>query len=1063
MEPEPLEAFVRAWAKRIPKRKPKPTTKANSDGPSRVHIDYGPSPWSLTFDTEEEIRAAQALRVITYELRSGDDLEQVGIGYDPEAVSPDEVARITAYAAPRGIRVCTREEFIELLFAVALDARGEVIGQNLSWDLVRLAVDHGPARIRSPMMRGGFSLDLGGPARIEIKAANAGASFIRLVVPKAEQPETRNRRAGGDASKFRGYFLDVGAVGRAMFGGRPSLKWLADSLRTEHRKLDFEAFGGPITDELLTYALNDVRTTWEVSVELRRRYEATALPQTLIHRISSSASLGKAIYREMGLEPWRAVQRDFADRDIAAAMEAYYGGRVETKTRREPVPGVLLDYQAQYATVSVLMDMWPFHIASGIQVTDEPIDRVTTLLEEITVDGVLDRSLWSQLHALVLVAPHDDALPVRADYPRISAGGSHGRTTRLPATRNIGLQRVAAGPPRWITLADAIVSKLVTGHAPPVLEVRRISAGPAQKGLTAIDLAGDERFRVDPYRDDLIKRLVESRDVLRAEAKARRSSGDESGADLIDGIAKAQKAASNSLAYGVPIEINVTTHERRERVRVFRPDGTSYLAMVLRTETPGRWFQPFIATLVVAGGRLLLQAAISLLDQAGGDFVMCDTDGLFVAATPDGQPDVTWPSLLQSDDRPPRLLSWAQVEAVVDRFSSLNPYDRPGSILEVEPENFDPATGERRVIWCFSVAAKRYALVVPDDERHPRIVGQGKDRKRSEHGLAHLLSPLVRPGAPNDGRWVDVWWEYLIGEELGISDGEPDWFDHMAVGQLAVRSRHEEQKFHAYNADRPYRDRVRPWAFLIRAFPARDVRGLPGVPGSLVSAYSRNADDWPDADWFSPGDSMRRLWRARVGNPEAVIPGSVPVQTYGDYYRDFRLHPESKALGPDGQPCHPWTRGVLSPRHVRIVRHRRIGKEANRLNDQDESSVDEGGGPEYPESICHRCGKPVPLGQRWCSDACRKQAEREAVREARHCDMCGRLLAPGQRRWCSDACRKKAERRSGRTSSRSSGGGAVSLDYIPQEVGRIVIDGPRDLDELDDIETTLAVFVLRDE
>jgi hypothetical protein len=38
-------------------------------------------------------------------------------------------------------------------------------------------------------------------------------------------------------------------------------------------------------------------------------------------------------------------------------------------------------------------------------------------------------------------------------------------------------------------------------------------------------------------------------------------------------------------------------------------------------------------------------------------------------------------------------LSWAQVEAIVARFSQLNPYDRsiiPGSILKIEDDNFDP-------------------------------------------------------------------------------------------------------------------------------------------------------------------------------------------------------------------------------------------------------------------------------------------------------------------------------------------------------------------------------------
>lgn len=1013
MDPEPLEALVRAWTRPVLARARK--AEADSD-PSAVASwvdaleDLGPSAWSLTFDTEEAASIGQPLRIITYQLRDGDVVVESGIGYDPSVLTHPEIATIESYAREHGLVTRTRDEFVALLFEVAYDLRGLVIGMAMAWDLARLARAHGPARIRSALMRDGFSLDLGGPLRIEIKAANAGGAFIRLVIPGRDEPEARNRRAGGRAANHRGYFFDVGMAGGAMLGGRPSLKHLARVLGTAHQKTDFDAFDGPITPELLDYAVNDAQVTYEVAVALQERFASYALPGTSLYRVHSAASIGKAYYREMGLRPWRDVQPDFPHRHVAAASEAYSGGRVETHVRRLATPGVLVDFQAEYATVSVLMGMWGFHVASGIEVDDEDPDRVRALLERVTVVDVLDPALWRELHALVRVEPDGDRYPVRADYPRALPVPDRRGAIPMPTTRNISRAVVAGGPPQWVTLAEAIASKLETGRAPRVREVRRVRPGPPQLGLSPIDIAGDPRFHVDPYRDDLIKRLVEARDAFRAEAAARSRDGDRAGADLRRGLAKSLKTAANSLAYGVPIEMNVTSHDKRQPVLVVRPDGTAYESRVRRTEEPGRWFEPFIGTFVVAGGRLLLEAALTLIRQAGGTYVMADTDGVFVAATEDGRSNEPWSQHLGPDEIAPPLLAWHAVRAIAERFESLNPFDGPGSILEIEPENWDPETGEQRTIWCFSIAAKRYAVFTPGEGGRPVLVGEPGERKRSEHGLGHLLSPEYRPGVPDDGRWVDRWWEHLLCVELGIDDPEPSWFDLPAVGPLSIRSRHEETNFRAYNAGKPYEQRVRPWGFLIRAFPDRTTRAHPGTPRSLVAAYSRDPAEWHTREWFSPGDDSGATYRIRTGNPEAVIPGTVVAQTYRDYFEEYRIHPESKASAPDGAPCHPWTRGVLGPRHVRIVRHRRIGKEANRYAADGEPVAADELGDDYPERVCAGCGKPIAQARRWCNEACRKRTERAGRRVERTCAGCGIPLTSGPRKWCSDACRKRTER-----------------------------------------------------
>ena len=62
--------------------------------------------------------------------------------------------------------------------------------------------------------------------------------------------------------------------------------------------------------------------------------------------------------------------------------------------------------------------------------------------------------------------------------------------------------------------------------------------------------------------------------------------------------------------------------------------------------------------------------------------------------------------------KPITALSWAEVQSIVDRFESLNPYDRklvPGSILKIHKLNWDH-NKTRRQLFGYSIAAKRYAL-----------------------------------------------------------------------------------------------------------------------------------------------------------------------------------------------------------------------------------------------------------------------------------------------------------------------------------------------------------------
>ena len=144
----------------------------------------------------------------------------------------------------------------------------------------------------------------------------------------------------------------------------------------------------------------------------------------------------------------------------------------------------------------------------------------------------------------------------------------------------------AGGPAQWFTLADAIASKLETGKAPKILRVMRF-ASRARQTLTPIAIAGDARYLIDPNLQCPIRQLVEHRARLKADRDRARSRGDDQAAQRFDAAQRAAKVIANAIAYGVPIEMNVVEHRRPVEVRVHRPDGSSYLSKVTRTEEPG--------------------------------------------------------------------------------------------------------------------------------------------------------------------------------------------------------------------------------------------------------------------------------------------------------------------------------------------------------------------------------------------------------------------------------------------------------------------------------------------
>ena len=309
-----------------------------------------------------------------------------------------------------------------------------------------------------------------------------------------------------------------------------------------------------------------------------------------LYKIYSEASIGKAHLRQMRLRTWREMDHDVPDWLIATIMERYYGGRTETRIRRVPMPGVHTDIRAEYPTVFVLQKLWPFLTAERINWTEEPPEVISGQLANLTVDALLDPRTWPNLTRLVLVEPDGDLLPTRSRRP-----GS--------AVANLAIAYRVGGPAQWFTYADVIASWLDTGRIPRIRRVVRFTAGSTQAGLRPIEIAGRSEFRVDPpplTSSSAVSNCGKpSADQRHAAHTGRHGAGRGPGAQQ-----QAAKIVATTIAYGAPIEINTTEHRRGQPVTVHRPDGTSYQSTSTRTEEPGGFFNPVIATLVAGAGRL---------------------------------------------------------------------------------------------------------------------------------------------------------------------------------------------------------------------------------------------------------------------------------------------------------------------------------------------------------------------------------------------------------------------------------------------------------------------------
>ena len=434
------------------------------------------------------------------------------------------------------------------IYKFGYDLGAAIIGFNLPFDISRIAQGWGIAR-RS--MKGGFTFRLSDDKRrpnIAVKHLSSRMSLIRFVGPFVQRTGRGMRKRKFDIPFERGTFIDVRTFAAALLSGSYSLGKLSKHLQVQHQKLETDEHGGPLTEDYLAYAMQDVQTTWECFVALNLKYDNLKL-ETPVHRIMSEASLGKAYLKQMGIKPWRECQPDFPPELMGKILSTYYGGRSEVHIRRKVQRVMYCDFLSMYPTVCTKMGLWEFVIADGMT-WRTATDQVRSFLENVTADEFQQHETWTKLLAIVRIKPDTNLFPVRAEY--VDGAGT-----------SIGLNYLTSEKPLYYTLADCIVSKLLTGKVPAIEEAIVFEPGPPQTGLKPVEIGGQADCLVDPYADDFYKKLIE----LRQTTKAKLKSASTHQKPQLDAAQLALKIAANATSYGIFVEINVRDELKKSQSR----------------------------------------------------------------------------------------------------------------------------------------------------------------------------------------------------------------------------------------------------------------------------------------------------------------------------------------------------------------------------------------------------------------------------------------------------------------------------------------------------------------
>lgn len=999
--PDVVPTAVRVWAVPDPGR-----DDANSEGvaqvPRRRPLRRYPAE-ALVFDTETRDEASQRLLVGVWRyyrddaaagtvgrtcIAEGffypDDLPQ----HDPNGwrVLQQYVAHHRAEVAAGfdpALQLIPESQWLDdwlYTRAVRHRARCDIVGFNLPFDFGALAKRWGAARGRH---RGGWSLALWG--RHDEHGAWQDQPLRRRLLLRSIDPR-RTLVAWGPTWSTKdtvdpdvedpqgGRFVDLRTLAYALTDRSHTLESACAAFGDSYEKTEVDY--GAIDPTMLGYALDDVRHTGQLYrncvAELRRHEGIDLRPSGLY----SPAGVGAQYLRAMGLlQPLKKYQ-DLDPQFLGWTMSAFHGGRAEARIVRTPVPVVVADFTSMYPAINGLLDTWPLLRAADVTIQDVT-DHVRALATDPNLGHRLfDPAAWRDAIGVTLVEidhPAGVVLPVRAGYD--------------PHSRDfgIGVNPLHYDGTLWYTLPDILAAAL---HGPTPVHIRRalrLRPQGIQAGLRAVLLRG--QVGVDPRGDrNPFVVMIEERQRVKHDASLP--------AQERDRLDRFLKITANATAYGSLARFDRTDVADPVGVTVYGPGDQPFHDRTEHPEKPGPYCFPPLAASITAGARLMLTLIETAVRDAGGSYAFMDTDSIAIVATATGGeiPCAT------ASGHTVQALTHQQVRGVLRRFEPLNPYS-------LKVVNDDPSLGRspwkvehdslNRDVWCYAIAAKRYALYTPtktgpqllhavdahEESHDARDTPAGEDAGEltdwSEHGLGMYLDPSAAAGTPaardsKGGRlWIRDAWQAILTAELNHTHLQlPAWADRFAVTQFSVSTPAHARWFHL-DSDTHTAGKPRPFGFGLLAHvdpAAQQLRHHSGVPVTHPAAqYDKRPQSWTSLTWYDRhtarpihvasadtlGDDPDTLARAfTTGDP-------LTLRTIGNVLRHHPRRPELKSLTPGGQTTGGTTSGQLRRRP--IASHRvltdYIGKEGNRLLERATGEV--------TEEVDYRTTYGKRDGERW--------------------------------------------------------------------------------------------------
>jgi hypothetical protein len=422
----------------------------------------------------------------------------------------------------------------------------------------------------------------------------------------------------------------------------------------------------------------------------------------------------------------------------------------------------------------------------------------------------------------------------------------------------------------------------------------RFESEGVQRGMKSVQLGNGS---IDPYADDFFRKVIEER-------KSK---------DKSDPLYYFLKILANAGCYGIYAEVNRVQSGKndRKKIGIFSGDErqTEFSCTV---EAPGPWYFPPVSALITAGGRLLLAILERMVADAGGTYLMCDTDSMAIVASDEetSVPCKGGPYRTPDGAEAIKALSRDKVQEIVNRFASLNPYDKQivqGSVLNIVEElNYD-AKGQRRKLWGWGNSAKRYVLGEFVDNEVKLI-------KVSEHGLGLYYRPKEgRDPECQVALWIKEGWQWILNRALGLKDEKPDWFYLPVMRRIAITTPNVMKALRKLS-----RDRARPYNFALSPV----LVNLTNTPILLLGPFEKDSAKWGSMRFVDVyTGTTHRL------NPPTLF--ALP-QTFEMKFGQYCKHPEHKSLAPDGNACVSETAGLLKRYPVIATEFGLMGKETER-------------------------------------------------------------------------------------------------------------------------------------